>query len=202
MRLTLFEKMTSNLFAENRLLKFVVVVIGAVELYNANQIDQAMRHQRTVLVPAGLDRRVTLTDDHASAEYVRMFARQVANLAFTYNTASARGQFGELLQWFVPESFPQAKQAFFALADTIERTRLSSSFAITKPIDVDPEKRVITVEGAQRQWVESNFVDTSEKTYFITYQLVEGRFMVVSLDEKKSPAAKPQAAATGGIDAK
>lgn len=203
MRFKLFEKKTSNLFAENRLLKLAVVVIGVVEIFNSCKIDEAMHYQRTVLVPAGLDRRVTLTGDQACEEYVRIFARQITNLAFTYNTASARGQFGELLQWFAPEQFPQAKQEFFSLADTIERTKLSSSFAITKPIEVDYEKKVLTVEGAQREWVESNFVDTSEKTYFISYKIVDGRFMVVAIDEKKAPAAgssaaKTQALANGG----
>lgn len=208
MKFKLFEKLTSNLRGENKLLKFVVVVIGCVELYNTHQINKAMKYQRTVLVPVGLDQRVTLVGDRASEEYLRIFARNVSNLAFNYNTASARGQFGELLQFFSPETFPAAKTEFYSIADTIERTRVSSSFVISKPTEVDSEKQTITVAGVQRQWVDSNFIDTAEKVYQISFKLLDGRFMVTGITEKQhGPAAsKPNEAqaqasgtSTGGV---
>lgn len=184
MKFKLFEKLTSNLLGENKLLKFVVVIIGCVELYNSHKIDKAMKYQRTVLVPVGLDQRVTLVGDRASVEYLRVFARVVSNLAFNYNTASARGQFGELLQFFTPETFPAAKTEFYSLADTIERTKVSSSFVISKSAEVDSDKQTITVTGMQRQWVDANFIDTSEKVYQISFSVIDGRFMVTGISEK------------------
>jgi len=184
MRFKLFEGILGNLRGENKLLKFVVVVIGCVELWNSHKIDEAMKYQRTILVPAGLDRKVTITGDRASEEYIRIFARTVSSLAFNYSSATARGQFGELLQYFTADTFPVAKAAFYSMADTIERTRVSSSFVISKSIDIDSAKQTISVTGIQRQWVESNFIDTSEKTYMISFKLVDGRFAVTAITEK------------------
>ena len=113
MRFKWYEKLTSNLMGENKLLKFVVVVIGCVELWNSHKIDLAMKYQRTILVPQGLDHRITIVGDRASEEYLRVFARIVSNLAFNYSSTSARGQFGELLQYFTPDTFPAAKTAFY-----------------------------------------------------------------------------------------
>jgi len=205
MTFKLFEKLMSNLRGENKLLKFVVVVIGCIELYNTHKIDKAMKYQRTVLVPIGLDQRVTLVGDRAPVEYLRVFARTVSNLAFNYNTASARGQFGELLQYFSPETFPAAKAEFYTLADTIERTRVSSSFVISKPAEVDSDKQTITVTGLQRQWVDTNFIDTAEKIYLISFKMVDGRFMVTGIAEKQQGRAatkadaQTSAQAAGGV---
>lgn len=185
MRFKLFEKLMSNLMGENKLLKFVVVVIGCVELWNSHKIDKAMKYQRTVLVPAGLNQKVTIVGDRASDEYLRVFARIVSNLAFNYNSSSARGQFGELLQYFTPEAFPAAKSAFYSMADTIERTRVSSSFVISRPAEIDSDKQTIAVTGAQRQWVDSNFIDVAEKTYLISFKMIDGRFAVTAITEKR-----------------
>lgn len=184
MKKILFESKLGRLTAKNILLKFFVVVIGITELWNSYKIDKAMHYQRTVLIPANLDQRVTIVDDNASESYIKSFARLITNLAFNYNTSSARGQFGELLQLFSSDTFPSAKQGFYSLADTIEHTKLSSSFVINKPIDVDLEKKTIIVTGALRQWVESQFIDTTEKTYIISYAMSEGRFLVTGLSEK------------------
>lgn len=185
MRFPLYERLTSNLWAENRLLKFVVVLIGCIELWNSHKIDLAMKYQRTVLVPSGLDRRVTLIGDSASEEYIRLFARIVTNLAFNYNSAAARGQFGELLQYFTVDTFPSAKAAFYSMAETIERTRVSSSFVISKPIEVDSASHTITVTGIQRQWIESNFIDSSEKSYQVSFMMTDGRFAITGINEKR-----------------
>lgn len=182
----LFEKKMSNLFAENRLLKFYAACMTMGMFWLGYQVNDAVHHQRTILVPAGLDRKVSITDGYASEDYIKLFARNITNLAFTYNSGGARGQFGELLSYFTADTFPAAKKAFYELADTIERTRLSSSFAINRPIEVDVNKGVITIVGSQRQWVDSNFVDAAEKTYGISYKLLDGRFFVTSIDEIKN----------------
>lgn len=184
MKFKLFEGLVGNLKGENKLLKFVVVVVGCVELYNSHKIDLAMKYQRTIIVPSGLDQKVTIVGDRASEEYLRVFARVVTNLAFNYSTASARGQFGELLQYFTPDTFPAAKTAFYSMADTIERTKVSSSFVISKPAEIDSDKHIMTITGLQRQWVEANAFPTAEKTYEIGFKITDGKFAVTGITEK------------------
>jgi len=173
-----------QLVAQNGLLKFIVLIIGTTVLWNTHQTNKALHYQKTILVPSGLDRKVTISSDGASDEYMRIFGRTITNLAFNFSNANIRGQYGELLQYFTAESFPQAKQAFYELADSYERMRITQSYIISKPIEVDQSKHIITVSGIQRQWVENNFLEPQEKTYMITYQMIDGRFGVVSIDER------------------
>ncbi len=195
MKLTIFEGKMGNLLAENRLLKFTVVVIGISTIWLGWRVDNAVHHQRTIIMPASLDRRISITDSYASEDYVRSFARTISGLAFNYNPTSARGQFGELLQYFTPDTFPAAKQSFFAMAETIERTKVSSSFVINRPIEVDTTKNVMSVSGTLRQWVDTTFNDVSEKTYQISYAITEGRFFLTAITEKAKNNVSPQAEA-------
>lgn len=173
-----------NLLSYKRLLELFIVVIGIATFHNSFKIDKAMHYQRDIIIPAGLDKRVTITSDHASDEYIKAFARVLTNLAFNFSYSTVRGQYGELLQYFTPESFPQAKQAFYDLADSYERMRITQSFIINKSPEVDFDKNTITVSGSQRQWVENSFLEPEQKAYIITYKMVDGRFFVMSIEEK------------------
>lgn len=190
----LYEQITSNLFAENRLLKFVVVVIGAVQIYNSHQISVAMNNQRTILVPQGLDRRVQIQGDRASADYIRVFARVISNLAFTYQYTSARAQFGELVTYFTPETMQSARKTFDDMATTVETTRANSSFAITQSIQVDTDKNIISITGVQRQWVDGmGFIDAKgvgAKTYQVSYVFRDGKFAISGIQEREAKADK------------
>src|ERR1700694_4033128 len=152
----IFEKLLSNVVAENRIYKFCTICLTVSLIWQQFEIRDAMHHQRTILVPSNIDRRVTITDGYASPEYVITFAREIVNLAFTYNNASARFQFGELLQQYATGSFVSAKKSFYEMADTIERSRTSSMFIISQPIVADVVKNQLTVIGTQRQWVDVN----------------------------------------------
>lgn len=188
MRLKVFENSVSNLWAENRLVKFVVVVIACVQIYNAVVLKSVMNNRLTVLVPAGLDKRVQIQGDRASADYIRMFARVTSNLAFNYQYNTAKGQFTELLSFFSPESYPIAEKAFRDLASSIETNKVNSSFTITKSIVVDPDKGTISVGGVQRQWVDGlGYIDpknsTGLKSYIIAYKFIDGRFNITNIME-------------------
>lgn len=195
MRISTYESITSNLWAENRLLKMVVVIIAVVQIVNSYQISVAMRSQRTILVPASLDKRVHIQGDRASADYIRVFARVVSNLAFNYQFSNARAQFGELLTYFAPESYQAAQKTFDDIASTIEASRVNCSFALTQSITVNAENNTVLVTGLQRQWVDAiGFVDTKgsvTKSYTISYDVRDGRFMVTGIKEKEIVKEQP-----------
>ena len=76
---------SSNLFEENRLLKFAIVglfgvtsVLGAV-VYSSNQ------NQRTVVVPFGAGGDLYVTGSKPSTGYIRTITRNIVALAGTYS---------------------------------------------------------------------------------------------------------------------
>src|ERR1039457_1986786 len=181
MHLNVFEKFTSNLMLENRLVKFTIVVMALVNIWLGYEVREAFKHQRTILVPAYLDSRVTIRDGYASQDYIVNFGRVVSALAFSYNSGAARGQFGDLLQYYAPDRFSDAKKIFYDLADTIERGRITSSFVINQPIELNQKDHTLTVTGILKQWVDTRAIEAEVRAYVIEYRLFEGRFQLVSI---------------------
>ena len=51
MKTNIFVQKTSNLFVENRLLKFVIVVLSLAVIFNSFMVYRAVKYQRVVLIP-------------------------------------------------------------------------------------------------------------------------------------------------------
>ena len=179
-----YEHGLSNLIRNNFIFIFWGAGITLGLFYLGYKIDIAMKYQRTTIIPDHLARKVTFTGEDLPVDFLEDYAEKVTGYAFNYTPATARSRFGTLLQYFHPDFFPSAKQSFYEMADTIERTKLSSSFVIDKPIEVDTEKKIITVTGLARLSVESKFLDTEEKTYFISYTISRSLFQLKTIDEK------------------
>ena len=183
MRLNLFLQRSSNVAAENRLLKFVVAVIGVTAIVNSVMTYRALNYQRTIVVPPVLSSRIEITGERASEEYIKAFSRYIAALAFSYSPGGVKAQLDELLTLYAPEAFPEGKRVFYELADRVVATRVTSVFFMSK-LSVDGEKRQIEVAGQRRQYVDDRKVEDVLKTYLIEYLIADGRFFITRISEK------------------
>ncbi len=184
MKLHLFLQKTSNIVAENRLLKFVVVVIGIAAIVNAVMTCRALNYQRTIIVPPVLKSRIEITGDRASEEYVKAFSRYIAALSFSYSPGTVKPQFDELLALYAPEAFPEGKRILYELADRVITTRVTSVFFMGK-LYVDSGKNQIEMSGQKRQYVDDRKVEDLVKTYLIDYRISDGRFQIIRISEKE-----------------
>lgn len=182
MKLQTFIQASSNKVAENRILKLVVVVIGGAVLFNTVLLSRAMNTARTIIVPPALNSRLELTQESASEESLRAYARYVMSLAGTYTQVSARSQFDELIGLYAPEAYPEAKKTFYELADRIETAHITSAFYIQQ-IFFTPS--MIEVRGVRKQFVEATRVDEVVKSYFLQYRIIDGRFTLLHISEKQ-----------------
>lgn len=180
-----FDRITDKFKAENGLLKFCFVCITICFLWMGFSVRSAVTHQRTILVPVGLDSKVSITDGYASPDYIRKFARDISTLAFSYTPSTVRGQYGELLLYFAPAAFTSAKKTFYELADSVEKAKITSLFVINKPVEIDAVKMKLVISGALKQWADTTPQPVEEKIYQVDYQLFEGRFQVTSISEMK-----------------
>ena len=184
MKLNLFLQKSSNVVAENRLLKFVVVVIGIAAVINTFMTCRALNYQRTVIVPPVLKSRIEITGDRASEEYIKAFSRYIAALAFSYSPGGVKAQFDELLALYAPDVFPEGKRLLYELADRVITTRVTSVFFISK-LYVDGEKSQIELQGQRRLYVDDRKVEDLLKTYLIDYRISDGRFQIMKISEKE-----------------
>ena len=183
MNLDIFLQKSSNIFAENRLLKFVVVALGIAVVINTAGLFMALNSQRVILVPPVVNSKISVSGDKASDEYLKEFARYILNLALTYNPVNARSQFRELLAVYDPAQFQASRKELYELADKIENTKASSAFYIQSIIN-DTEKRRLEVTGTKKTYMVDQKAEDTLKVYLIDYRIENGKFILVRLYEK------------------
>ncbi len=185
MRLEAFLSRVSNKHAENRLLKFVVVVMLLITLVNSAMLSRALRAQRVVLIPPGLNSKVETTAYDVSDALIETFIRHVAGLAFNYSPASARGQFDNLLTMFTPESYPEAYRTFYDLASTVEKANVSSVFYLHNRITIDRGNKQVVIEGQSRKYKDDVKLEDIVKKYVISYVINNGELQLTKIAEKE-----------------
>lgn len=183
MKLDIFLQRNSNIFAENRLLKFAIIILGVAVVINTVGVFIALDKQRVILVPPVINSKLVVSGDKASDEYLKEFARYILGLALTYNPATARAQFSEILAVYDPSEFQSARKGLYELADKIENTRASSAFYI-QSITNDAEKRRIEVTGTKNTYMAEQKADSVQTTYIIEYRFNSGKFILTRLYEK------------------
>ena len=175
---------SSNLFEENRLLKFAIVglfgitaVLGAV-IYSSDQ------KQRTVVVPFGAGGDLYVTGSKPSAAYIRTITRNVVALAGTYSAYSADRQFQELLSIVHPSSYNSMRDSLNAILDELAGNPTLSIATYIRPdqpvqwTDRDilvPIEKVRVIGGVIRKF---------RGNLRIRYAIENGRFWLVSLTEE------------------
>ncbi len=183
MKFKLFTGKAANIFAENRMLKFTILVLLAAVLVLSFCVVTVMNKERVILVPPVINSKVMITGDHASDDYLREFTRYIVSLALTYNSANARDQFSELLAVYDPAGFPNARKELYELADKIETTRASSAFHIQSMTN-NADKKQVEVQGAKMTYIGEMKADIVQTAYLVEYRFDNGRFILTRLYEK------------------
>ena len=184
MKLDKFVQITSNLHAENRLLKFVVVCLGIAVVLSSFFSYMALHYQRVVILPPVVDKRVVISGNEVNEDYVRLFTRYAMSLLNNYTPNVARAQFEELLKLATPSFYPAFQKTLMNLADTIKKLNITGTYYPQK-IQIDTKRKIITVTGRKKEFTNATLVDAGMKKYIIKYTIVNGRFYIDDLKEAK-----------------
>ena len=181
MKTEVFIQKTSNLFVENKLLKFVIVVLAFAVSFNSFMVYRAVKYQRVVLIPPQMTGTVEFVQGKPTDKYLRDISRRIVTLATSYSPPTARAQFEELLSYFAPESYPDASKLWYSLASRVEESQVSSVFYLEK---IKIGENFIEIFGNLKQFAGNTPLDNTSKTYIIRYRLQAGRFYALSFKEK------------------
>lgn len=183
MKTNIFIQKTGNLFAENRLLKFSIVVLALAVVFNSFMVYRAVKYQRVVLIPPKMTGTVEFVQGKPTDQYIKDICRRIINLAATYSPPTARAQFEELLSYYAPESYPNASERWYSLAGRVEDSLVSSVFYMER---ITLKNDSMELFGNLQQYASGNTqLVNSSKTYLINYRLQDGRLYVVSIKEKE-----------------
>ena len=181
MKMDIYLQKTSNVFAQNKLLKLVVLVIGIVTVYNSFLLKKALNTHRTILVPPVITERLEVQADDASDAYIKHFSQYAIELALIYSPGNAKRRFEELLTLYAPDSYPGAKEVFYYLIEKIKIAQVSNVFYINH-IELDRVNKKVGIHGIRRRYIR-DVMKEKTTTYELTYEIKNGRFMIISIFE-------------------
>lgn len=179
---------SSNLFEENRLLKFAVVglfgitaVLGAV-VYSSDQ------NRRTVVVPFGANGDLYVTGSKPSAGYIRAMTRNIVALSGTYSAYSADRQFQELLSIVHPSAYNGMRDTLNAVLDELSDNptlSIATYIRTDQPVMWTETEIVVPVEKVR---VIGGVIRKFRGNLRIGYALDNGRFWLTRLSEENFDA--------------
>ena len=80
MKAEIFLQKTSNLFAQNRLLKFTITILALTVMFNSAMVYRAVKYQRVVLIPPTMTGTVEFIQGKPNDAYIRDISRRIVNL--------------------------------------------------------------------------------------------------------------------------
>ena len=184
MKLPVYLDRVSDLRSKNRLLKLSVVCLVLTQALLTYAVVQALRYQRTVLVPMRLRSATELTAGRVSEDYIRECARDVASLALNVTPGTARRNFEDLLAHYSPKTCAEGKRALYQMAKNIEDGKISGAF-YPQEIAADTQAGLVRLTGHRKVFSDDLLVESAKKTYVLRYELVDGEFQLLGFAPKE-----------------
>lgn len=185
MKLSIFQQKTSNLFAENRLLKTGFIVLLLIFGLQYTEMADMRKHQQTIVVPVGASGPFTISGDKADENYIRIMATYIKNQAGNYTASSARRNYNDLLPLYAPEKYAKAKDTFLLLIAEIER--FPNVTDVTHWHGADPvifTHDTITMSVKRVRYIDGKEISTRPQKWTIKYRINNSKFELLDLEKK------------------
>lgn len=175
---------SSNVFAENKTLRFMFAAILGVVLMNTVSIQRIKDHTQTILIPMGYSVEYSFTGSTPSENYLRDIGLFVIQMAGDISAANASQQFEDILAIWHPSTATEYRKRFMAIARELEKYPSTSYDVVwnaSQPIMFKPGE--IRIHAAKKKIVGDSITATTTLEYKIEYTLESGRFSIVHLKE-------------------
>jgi conjugal transfer pilus assembly protein TraE len=175
---------SSNVFAENKTLRFMFAGILAVVLMNTVSIQRIKDHTKTILIPMGYSVEYEFTGSTPSDNYLRDIGLFIIQMAGDISANNAEAQFEDILAIWHPTTATEYRKRFMTIAEEL-RKYPSTSYDVlwnaSQPITFKTGE--IRIQAAKKKIVGETVTATTTLEYKIEYTMESGRFSIVHLKE-------------------
>ncbi len=181
-----YVSIVSKIFAENKLLKLVVVVLAILVCYSQMSLVTMVREARTVIVPIGLDEQVEIGDDYVDENYLNAMATYVATLLYSTTPLKIETQYRLLSEIFDENLYKRYAENLFKTAASHKKNQVSQTMVLDKiTIEYEPKKRVYVNVTVDKYIFGKKQDETSTipHTLVIDYKIQNGNFIISDLGE-------------------
>ena len=175
---------SSNLFEENRLLKFAIVGLFGVTAVLGTLIYTSNQNQRTVIVPFGASGDLYVTGNAPSEAYLRTMTRNIVALSGTYSAYSADRQFQELLSLVHPSAYNAIRDNLNTILDELSTNPTLSIATYIRPDQPVTWTATDIVVPVEKVRVIGGVIRSFRGNLRIGYAIENGRFWLTHLSEE------------------
>ena len=179
---------SSNLFEENRLLKFAIIGLFGVTAVLGVVLYTSAQNQRTVVVPFGAGGDLYVTGNSPSPAYLRTMTRNIVSLAGTYSAYSADRQFQELLGIAHPSAYNGLRDNLNSILDELSNNPTLSIATYSRPDQPVMTTKADLLVPVEKVRVIGGVIRKFRGNLRIGYALENGRFWLTSLHEENFDA--------------
>lgn len=141
---------------------WVALVLLLSNLLLASFVITSDTSEKTIVVPAELDRPFSVRGERLSPSYIEQMARHFAHLLLTYHKQNAEYQFDTVLRYTDPAVYNEMKTRF---AMDVERIRRNDIRSVFHPMKIHVKDNTAHITGELNGFVGGHKVNTAVKTY-------------------------------------
>lgn len=180
-------QLSSNIFAQNKTLKFCLVVLVVLQGYQTVQIGRIDSNTQTVVVPMGKPYQYTLKQDSADETYLVDMSDYIVFLIGNLNADNAEYRLETLLTLFHESTYSKYQKYFKDIKREIQKFKsISYTSELKRPNPVYVKDNVLTVHYLRSRIVGENKKTPEKRVVEIRYGVVKGRFYIYELNDAES----------------
>ena len=183
MKLKIYGDKLANAMAENALLKFCLILLTGITIFNAIVAYRAMNNQKVVILPPMVDHKVAIRGNDADDEYLKMMSRYTIKLILDYTPSNVEQNFSDFLKLASPGVFSSMRTGLNKIIEEVIRLRVSSSFHIHTIKKLGNTNRIELV-GLRSKHADDVRIESAIEHHIIEYDIDEGTFRVTGVSQK------------------
>lgn len=177
----------SNVFAQNRLLKLVVIVLVVLVMFSFAKITELSGNQKVILVPAGLSDKVEIGSSQADETYLSAMGVYAATLMYSTTAVSVETQYKLLTELFDTAAYTKYSESLMTTAAAQAKNAVSFSLKIDQiQIETSPKQEIrMSVSIEKYIFGQKSDAVPERRELVVGFKLSNGRFYITTLEEEK-----------------
>lgn len=188
-----FVNATQNIWAENRLLRFVSVLTLASSIFFMIVVARTTDQVKTIIVPFGQGaENLYLVGDEPSEGYLVSLSNNLVALGGTYTSSGVKFQFDEIMKLVHPSKYAELRDKFRTTVENLSQYReISFATYINYNSKYLFEPGIVRVPVRRHRYIGKNH-STDSGYFVISYLIEQGRFWLLDIEFERRGEVKSE----------
>jgi len=183
MKIELFMQKTSNLFTENRLLRFILIGLVIYEGISYFTLREALNHTKTHIITQ-CNSEIWFTGEEVSDKYLDDIATYIVGLLGTTTVDTIERNTAKVRALVHPKNIKSVAEKLGKWRTLVKNNPRHSYFLSTPTVSKKGSNSII-VRGVQIRLLSGQVMERANVSYEISYKIENGRFWITEIGKEK-----------------